>query len=84
MQFYPYDLKKMVDWLRYRMPKQKTHKGLAKRVKVTANGKIKIHKAGASHLMSTKSAKRRRRIRRTGIVGSNVFTRKMREALRGG
>ena len=50
------------------MPKQKTHKGLAKRVKVTATGKIKIHKAGASHLMSTKNAKRRRRIRRTGVV----------------
>ena len=64
------------------MPKQKTHKGLAKRVKVSAKGKIKIHKAGAGHLMSTKSAKRRRRIRRTGVVHSNAFTRKMREALR--
>lgn len=63
------------------MPKQKTHKGLAKRVKVTANGKIKIHKAGASHLMSVKNAKRRRRIRKTAIVHSNVFTKKMREAL---
>ena len=47
----------------------KTHKGLAKRVKVTANGKIKIHKAGASHLMSVKNAKRRRRIRKTGHRG---------------
>lgn len=65
------------------MPKMKTHKGLAKRVKVTANGKIKIHKAGASHLMSVKSAKRRRRIRRTGTVGSSAFTKKMREALGG-
>jgi large subunit ribosomal protein L35 len=65
------------------MPKQKTHKGLAKRVKLTARGKIKIHKAGASHLMSVKNAKRRRRIRRTGIVGSAAFTRKMREALGG-
>ena len=63
------------------MPKQKTHKGLAKRVKVTAKGKIKIHKAGASHLMSVKNAKRRRRIRRTAIVGSAAFTRKMRDAL---
>jgi large subunit ribosomal protein L35 len=64
------------------MPKQKTHKGLAKRVKVTANGKIKLHKAGASHLMSVKNAKRRRRIRRTGTVASATLTRKMREALR--
>ena len=65
------------------MPKQKTHKGLAKRVKVTAKGKIKLHKAGASHLMSVKKAKRRRRIRRPGTIGSAAFTRKMREALRG-
>ena len=65
------------------MPKQKTHKGLAKRVKLTARGKIKLHKAGASHLMSTKNAKRRRRIRKPGSVNSNAFTRKMREALRG-
>jgi large subunit ribosomal protein L35 len=65
------------------MPKQKTHKGLAKRVKVTAKGKIKIHKAGAGHLMSVNTAKRRRRIRRTGTVGSTTFTRKMREALLG-
>jgi len=63
------------------MPKHKTHKGLAKRVKVSARGKIKLHKAGASHLMSVKNAKRRRRIRRPGGVASNVFTRKMREAL---
>ena len=65
------------------MPKQKTHKGLAKRVKVTARGKIKLHKAGASHLMSVKNAKRRRRIRRTGTVHSAAVTRKMREPLRG-
>ena len=47
----------MTDWLRKCMPKKKTHKGFAKRVKVTANGKIKHHKGGASHLMSVKNAK---------------------------
>ncbi len=44
------------------MPKQKTHKGLKKRVKVTAKGKIKYRPAGAGHLMSSKNAKRRRRL----------------------
>jgi len=44
------------------MPKQKTHKGLAKRVKVTANGKVKHRHAGSGHLMSSKNAKRRRRL----------------------
>ena len=65
------------------MPKQKTHKGLAKRVKVTAKGRIKHHKAGASHLMSVKNAKRRRRIRKPGTLASATVTRKMREAIGG-
>jgi len=44
------------------MPKQKTHKGLAKRIKVTARGKIKHKRAGSGHLMRSKNAKRRRRL----------------------
>ena len=50
------------------MPKQKTHKGLAKRVKITATGKVKYHHSGAGHLMSTKNAKRRRRVSGTSIM----------------
>ena len=57
--------------------KQKTHKGLAKRVKVTAGGKVKYHKAGKGHLMSVKSAKRLRAMRRPATVTSNTRTRKM-------
>lgn len=44
------------------MPKQKSHKGLAKRVKITASGKVKRKRSYGSHLMSGKNAKRRRRI----------------------
>ena len=44
------------------MPKQKTHKGLSKRIKVTASGKIKHKRSGGGHLMSGKNAKRRRKI----------------------
>ena len=51
------------------MPKQKTHKGLAKRIKITATGKIKHKRPGAGHLMSGKSAKRRRRISTPAIMG---------------
>ena len=50
------------------MPKQKTHKGLAKRMKVTARGKVKHRRAGSSHLMSGKNAKRRRRINSSSVV----------------
>ncbi|MHC4911885.1 MAG: 50S ribosomal protein L35 [Planctomycetota bacterium] len=44
------------------MPKQKTHKGLGKRIKITAAGKLKRKRCCGSHLMSGKNAKRRRRI----------------------
>ncbi len=47
------------------MPKQKTHKGLSKRVKITATGKINRKRAGGGHLMSKKNAKRRHRISAT-------------------
>ena len=54
------------------MPKQKTHKGLSKRVKVTATGKVKSHRSGAGHLMSSKNAKRRRRISSSTIMTSTM------------
>ncbi len=50
------------------MPKQKSHRGLRKRVKVTKNGKIKRHSGFAGHLMSSKSPERRRRLRRAKLV----------------
>jgi large subunit ribosomal protein L35 len=50
------------------MPKQKTHKGLTKRVKITATGKLKHKRSCGSHLMSTKNAKRRRRIGSSQIM----------------
>ncbi len=54
------------------MPKQKTHKGLSKRVKVTANGKVKHKRAGRGHLMSTKNAKRRRRLSNSSTMKSTM------------
>jgi len=54
------------------MPKQKSHKGLKKRVKLTASGKVKHKRACGGHLMSGKSAKRRRR-----IAGSSTMTSTM-------
>jgi len=46
------------------MPKQKTNKSLAKRLKVTGTGKLMRHKAGAGHLRSRKSPKRLRGFRK--------------------
>jgi large subunit ribosomal protein L35 len=55
------------------MPKLKPHKGLLKRVKVTAKGKIIRRQACKGHLMSTKSSRRRRRLGRVaGIDKTNL------------
>jgi large subunit ribosomal protein L35 len=54
------------------MPKQKTHKGLKKRVKVTATGKVKHKRTGAGHLMSGKDAKQRRRVTSSAIMTNTV------------
>jgi large subunit ribosomal protein L35 len=57
------------------MPKKKTHKGAAKRFKLTGTGKIMHKKIGASHLMSSKSPKRKRHLRQEDEVKSaNVKT----------
>ncbi len=46
------------------MPKLKTNKAAKKRFKVTATGKVLFRPAGHKHLMSSKSAKRRRHSRK--------------------
>jgi large subunit ribosomal protein L35 len=57
------------------MPKQKTHKGLSKRVKITASGKVKRHKSNGGHLLSNKTGKQSRSIRQaTTVVGKNADT----------
>ena len=46
------------------MPKMKTHKGAAKRVKVTGSGKLMRAQAGRGHLQLAKSRKRYRTLKR--------------------
>jgi large subunit ribosomal protein L35 len=50
------------------MPKMKTHKGAKKRFSVTGSGKIRRLKAYKSHILTKKSAKRKRRLRRPTTV----------------
>lgn len=50
------------------MPKMKTHRGTAKRVKKTGGGKFKRHRAFANHKFTKKSAKRKRRLRQATLV----------------
>ena len=46
------------------MPKQKTNKALAKRIKITGRGRLRRHGPGAGHLKSVKSPDRIRRFRK--------------------
>lgn len=59
---------------------QKTHKGLKKRVKVTATGKILYKKPGMGHLMSGKSGRRKQNLRRAGAV-TNASIHRIKEKL---
>ena len=50
------------------MPKMKTNRGAAKRFKVTGTGKIVRSKAYSSHILTKKSTKRKRNLRKSGLV----------------
>ena len=50
------------------MPKMKTHRGAAKRLKSTGTGKLKRHHANKSHILTKKTTKRKRRLRKADLV----------------
>ena len=62
------------------MPKNKPHKGLLKRIRITKTGKVRHNKAGYKHLRSHKSPDRLRRLRK-GSVMSSADTRRMSKLL---
>ncbi|MDR2827927.1 MAG: 50S ribosomal protein L35 [Acholeplasmatales bacterium] len=50
------------------MPKQKTHSGLKKRIKISGTGKLQRHQAYSGHLAASKTTKQNRNIRKeTGV-----------------
>lgn len=50
------------------MPKMKTNRGAAKRFDVTASGKVKRKKAFLSHILTSKTTKRKRKLRDAAYV----------------
>jgi large subunit ribosomal protein L35 len=64
------------------MPKQKTHKGVKKRFRVTARGKVKHRKSGTSHLAARKTQKRKRHLRGTTVLAAQ-FTEHIKNVLAG-
>ncbi len=62
------------------MPKLKTHRGAAKRFSLTKSGKIKRSKAYKRHILTKKSTKRLRGLRKTAY-SSDVEAKKIRKLL---
>lgn len=55
------------------MPKLKTKRGAAKRFKRTGNGQLKRRCAYRSHILTKKSQKRKRQLRKNTLVGKSDF-----------
>ena len=53
------------------MPKMKTKKAAAKRYSFTGSGKVKYKKQNLRHILTKKSAKRKRNLRHTGILSKD-------------
>jgi len=53
------------------MPKMKSHRGARKRFSVTGTGKVKRAKAFKSHILTKKTSKRKRNLRRAGLIATN-------------
>jgi large subunit ribosomal protein L35 len=52
------------------MPKMKTHRGAAKRFKKTASGKFKRSRSNKQHILTKKTTKRKRNLRRSDVVAA--------------
>ncbi|NLT48823.1 MAG: 50S ribosomal protein L35 [Clostridiales bacterium] len=52
------------------MAKMKSHRGASKRFKITGTGKVTRHKAYKSHILTKKSAKRKRGLRQSTLLTS--------------
>lgn len=62
------------------MPKMKSKRGASKRFKTTGSGKIKRFHAFSSHILTKKSRKRKRNLRKSGLV-SNPETNRIKKLI---
>jgi large subunit ribosomal protein L35 len=62
------------------MPKMKTHRGAAKRVKKTGTGKLKRFRAYKSHILTKMTTKRKRHLRKAALI-SKADTKKLNKIL---
>ncbi|MDZ7294525.1 MAG: 50S ribosomal protein L35 [candidate division KSB1 bacterium] len=60
------------------MPKIRTNRAAAKRFRLTGGGHVRRYKACASHLLTKKSAKRKRNLRKATLVSASDTRRALR------
>jgi len=63
------------------MPKMKTHRGAAKRFSKTGSGKVRRYKAYKSHILTKKTSKRKRRLRRAGLIATTGDTKRIKRLI---
>jgi large subunit ribosomal protein L35 len=63
------------------MPKMKSHKGARKRFKLTGSGKVKRGRAFKSHILTKKTSKRKRRLRRSAIIATRGEAKRIKRLL---
>jgi large subunit ribosomal protein L35 len=63
------------------MPKMKSHRGARKRFSVTGTGKVKRSKAFKSHILTKKTSKRKRNLRRSTTVATNGEAKNLKRLL---
>ena len=63
------------------MPKMKTHRGAKKRFSITGSGKVRRLKAFKSHILTKKTAKRKRNLRRSTTIATPGEAKNIRRLL---
>ncbi len=64
------------------MPKLKSHRGARKRFKLTASGKVKRHHSMMNHILTKKTTKRKRGLRK-GVLVSSAMEKAVRRMIAG-
>ena len=63
------------------MPKLKTRKGVKKRFRITKNGKVLRARAGKRHILTKKSRKRKRNLRRPAVVENKAMAKSVKRMM---
>ena len=63
------------------MPKMKSHKGARKRFSLTGSGEVKRGRAFKSHILTKKTAKRKRRLRRAALIKTRGEVKRLKRLL---